>query len=483
MKKLISLVLALAMIMMVGAAFAGSIVIQAADPNDGTGVATYTVYKLFDVTKATDDQGNVTGYSYTIGAGDLKNTLAGVKMGANNTGDAAFTFTASAGNADLFVVTANWEASAETTSKNVAANIKAALETANINATATYNTAGTKSVDDGYYLITSSLGTNLGMATTDIAFTVVEKNDWPGVEKEVDKATAELGNETITYTVEVAIPANVASHDIAVIDTATNGLTFDTSANAITVTKKNDGAAVTTLSWSDTTTSSTIGSADATVYTATIPAATVVANAGETLVLTYHATLNENAVVNVPEKNKVKITYDNFTSVETEPVETKHLGFQLEKVDATDTTNKLAGVKFTLTNADGKYYTEPSDANNIDEDRFQDAKATITTKSDGTYDFTGLHAGVYTLTEDETLNGYKLLSESITITVADNNTISYTYNGETSTGVVKITVTNAKGVELPSTGGIGTTIFYIVGGMLLVGAAIVLVARRKASEN
>ena len=46
----------------------------------------------------------------------------------------------------------------------------------------------------------------------------------------------------------------------------------------------------------------------------------------------------------------------------------------------------------------------------------------------------------------------------------------------------KIQVENNKGTELPHTGGIGTTIFYILGGLLVVGAAVILVARRKASN-
>jgi LPXTG-motif cell wall-anchored protein len=47
---------------------------------------------------------------------------------------------------------------------------------------------------------------------------------------------------------------------------------------------------------------------------------------------------------------------------------------------------------------------------------------------------------------------------------------------------VEVTVVNKAGTELPSTGGIGTTIFYVVGGLLVIGAAVILIARRKVSE-
>ena len=57
-----------------------------------------------------------------------------------------------------------------------------------------------------------------------------------------------------------------------------------------------------------------------------------------------------------------------------------------------------------------------------------------------------------------------------------------TITGEDFAGDSVTPISNTKGTELPSTGGIGTTIFYIVGGMLLVGAAVILVARRKAQD-
>ena len=51
-----------------------------------------------------------------------------------------------------------------------------------------------------------------------------------------------------------------------------------------------------------------------------------------------------------------------------------------------------------------------------------------------------------------------------------------------STSFIHQDVENLKGTELPSTGGIGTTIFYVLGGLLVIGAAIILVARRKAPD-
>jgi fimbrial isopeptide formation D2 family protein/LPXTG-motif cell wall-anchored protein len=131
-----------------------------------------------------------------------------------------------------------------------------------------------------------------------------------------------------------------------------------------------------------------------------------------------------------------------------------------------------------------------------------------TSTADGYITFNGLDAGSYTLTETSAPDGYVRdttphtvvitpsytgdVLNSYTVTIDGATVSTYTIeNMRDEAATVETTVDNSsetfpvintRGVELPSTGGIGTTIFYIVGGLLLVGAAIVLVARRKA-EN
>ena len=118
--------------------------------------------------------------------------------------------------------------------------------------------------------------------------------------------------------------------------------------------------------------------------------------------------------------------------------------------------------------------------------------ATATTGSDGKITFTGLAAGEYTITELNTLDGYNLLTSPIKLTIAFDGTalsgkFTYTSTGavvqetpqNTEEGVVKLTVENSKGTVLPSTGGIGTTIFYVVGSILVLAAAGLLIAGGK----
>ena len=118
--------------------------------------------------------------------------------------------------------------------------------------------------------------------------------------------------------------------------------------------------------------------------------------------------------------------------------------------------------------------------------------ATATTGSDGKITFTGLAAGRYTITELKTLDGYNLLTSPIYLTIAFDGTaisnkFTYTSTGAvevteskaTESGIVKLEVENSEGTVLPSTGGIGTTIFYVVGSILVLAAAGLLIAGRK----
>jgi len=135
---------------------------------------------------------------------------------------------------------------------------------------------------------------------------------------------------------------------------------------------------------------------------------------------------------------------------------------------------------------------------------------TVTSDATGRIVFKGLDAGEYTLVEDSAPTGYVKDSRTYTVKIIPTydetikdllksykiefwlgqtkvTTASFACSGETKVTESTIEdatqfIGNTQGTELPSTGGIGTTIFYIVGGLLLVGAAIVLVARRKA-EN
>ena len=120
----------------------------------------------------------------------------------------------------------------------------------------------------------------------------------------------------------------------------------------------------------------------------------------------------------------------------------------------------------------------------------------IVTDGNGKMSVIGLDAGTYYLTECVAPDGYNLLDKDVKITITakysdDGKTITdltvtvdngAPSKGDTENGVLEVTVENFSGTELPSTGGIGTTIFYTLGGLLAVGAVVLLVTKKRMSN-
>ena len=112
----------------------------------------------------------------------------------------------------------------------------------------------------------------------------------------------------------------------------------------------------------------------------------------------------------------------------------------------------------------------------------KDDATELVTGEDGHIYAYGLDADTYILTETETLDGYNLLDGTITVTIAEDGTVTYAGTGASADGS-SITVVNESGSLLPTTGGMGTTVIYIVGALLVIGAGVVLVVRRRMSAE
>ena len=253
--------------------------------------------------------------------------------------------------------------------------------------------------------------------------------------------------------------------------------------------------------------------------------------ANQEITITYKAEVTNEAplTINV-EDNTVEVKFSNSPK-DTEGHgckhdKTKHWTFSLDATlfgNEEYTTSEL--VKVGL-NADGtektetKTYSNGTKAHALAGATFELRKGGIvirkvTTGEDGYIKFDGLDVGTYTLVETAAPSGYvrdtaehtveisavikhdaeeeaedgcKYLTdrlESYSVKV-DGTTSTYTFDNGTKQVVTEgdktTKIGNTEGLELPSTGGIGTTIFYVLGGLLVVGAAIVLVARRKAHD-
>ncbi len=241
-------------------------------------------------------------------------------------------------------------------------------------------------------------------------------------------------------------------------------------------------------------------------------------NANNTISVTYSATLVDNDdTVYAGEGNKNTATFDyRDTSDEPNPggepyhttdeKETTTYTFALgfTKIDG-KTKQPLAGAEFRLKNAAGKYITATgSNGDYVYSGTADDVNGatTFTTDGNGQLIVKGVAEGTYTVMETKAPDGYNQLASPVTVSasIIESSTYSTTYttyydadgnvvetaqeDGTTLTrtydvSAVDLVIENNAGTVLPGTGGIGTGIFYIVGGLLVVGAVVVLITRKR----
>lgn len=220
-------------------------------------------------------------------------------------------------------------------------------------------------------------------------------------------------------------------------------------------------------------------------------------NKGATITVTYTAHLNENAAVNgsTDNKNKVQLQYSNNPSNSaywgfTPESEVRVYTYQLNNTkyhDDDNPNNVLAGAGFRLySDKDCKNEVELYQEGNLYypiKDAKKGVKNPVEMKSaeDGTFNVKGLDAGTYYLKETTPPAGYSACDDTKIVISATHDEHNVNLSGESNLNN-KIINKKAGGITLPSTGGIGTTIFYVIGGGLMV-AAIVLLVTKKRMEN
>lgn len=197
-----------------------------------------------------------------------------------------------------------------------------------------------------------------------------------------------------------------------------------------------------------------------------------------------------------PKDIVTSFTYQlNVTKVDGKDGETplKDARFALYRL-VDDTVNGGQKKEYVLIDAEDKVSGWQDDLPTVTLDE-KTVNGNIVTDVNGEMSVIGLDAGVYYLTECVAPDGYNLLDADVKITI----TATYSDDGKTiinltvavddeeavagniSNGELEVTVENFSGAELPSTGGIGTTIFYALGGLLAVGAAVFLVTKKRMS--
>ena len=390
-------------------------------------------------------------------------------------------------------------------------------------------------LEAGYYLVTSTLGTKATVGTTpsDPNPAIQEKNQAPTNVKTVEEDSkvgvagqepwgttndADIG-QTVNF--KSTITAQPGAENYIFHDDMSVGLTLDS--NSIKVYTVNDGTEteLDTKNYEVKTTDTCKTDCDFEVhfkqdYLNTITAST-------TIVVKYSAVLNENAVVgSVGNPNKSYLDYGTNASDETKPgsstppseTKTYTWDFNIFKYtkNAQNQEVPLSGAKFTLSkNANGSEpisliaTTEVGNSEHEDGDLELSVLSDTTTTyrvakegetgvtefevgSDGKVIIQGLDADTYYLTETAAPAGYNKLVAPIKVTIDHEGNVKYAtkttadglYGDEVSADATQgIKVLNQTGTELPSTGGMGTTIFYVLGSILVIGAAVLLVTKKR----
>lgn len=466
--------LALAIIMALSlcvTSFAGTITV-----NNAVDGQTYKAYKIFDVTVidgAGTEQG-ATGYAYKIEQGSAwwNDVLAYMNVTEPDThGDYE-------GNGLKLTKTTdgNWF---NVTQVDDGLNAEAFAAFLNdrkdgkeyVDAEAEDNVATLEVEGAGYYFVDSSLGSLCALLTDNENFHAIEKNEEPTIEKEVDKIDNAY-DEEITFTVTVtaggAADTTYVVHDTMDEELVLHEDSFVIKMNDVEVPAINPLTDVRNyeivLNPTDDCTFEITFNQE---YTNTL------AN-GDEIVITYDAHLDQAADSDTNYENVAVLQYGN---TETTPASVYVKTFEFDLVKTTNDNVVLPGAQFNLYAADGTLikFVMDGDVYEVAED------GTVEVINAGVVTIRGLANGVYELEETVAPDGYNKLPNRVEVTINNANDNATVTEDVYEDGGVQ--VINQSGALLPSTGGVGTTMFYVLGSVMMIGAAVLLVTKKKMTNE
>lgn len=378
------------------------------------------------------------------------------------------------------------------------------------------SSAGSTEIDGlaaGYYLVKDKDGTQDGKEDAYTKFIVqvvgdtetVIKSDVPTVEKKVkdtndstgvtsgwqDSADADI-KDNVQYQITGTMPSTIGdytTYKYVFTDTMSKGLTYTANNAKITI-----GNTDVTSSFKEVVTTKEDGSTVVTWTCVNLKGIKdVKIDENTKVVVTYTAELNDNAIIGAAgNPNMVYLTYSNNPNKGGEgetgkTPEDKNIVFTyktvVNKVDQDNKSLKGASFKLEKKLSDGSYKMVKK----------------FTAGEETTFEFSGLDDGEYKLTETTTPAGYNTIApieftiSAVHDTSSDDPELT-SLTGDVTSGEAEFTVdknegsfttnvVNKKGSTLPSTGGRGTTMIYIIGAALVVLAGVVLVMRKKMSSK
>lgn len=505
-RKLTSLLLALVMVFALATtAFAQDVTV----PGTGRGSITisnatigetYTIYRLFDATVSKDDSSiayygtvpeGLTDY-FTADKNDYISATPAAKDGNHMS-------------AELQTALKAWTATAE-------AAAKVAATAVSDGSALTF-----KKLPYGYYVVTTTQGEQaISVDSTMPNVTIVDKNSSTpsGLTKTATGTATDKSfsiGDTVTYTVRFKTSNyDGAGTEAKKIVSYTIEDTLPDFLKNVTVTSiivDKDGSDTTTDDRDTVTTQ--FNNKKIVIDWYNEAENKFLYNNGATIIITYTAVVTEKAAIDGEgNTNNVTVTWTTEGDVPPVPgkLETKETiytyAIALKKVN--DKGDPLSGARFKFPfyvqptpDTDGAYIYAGTEAGG-------DLVNEISTPENGVIVVKGVKTGDYTITEVKAPDGYNMLTAPVTVTAAKTGqtstktTVYLDENGNTTntktenTIEVKVeipniaakslVVLNKAGTELPSTGGMGTTVFYVLGAVLVVGAGVLLVTKKRMSD-
>lgn len=344
----------------------------------------------------------------------------------------------------------------------------------------------------GYYVVGSTVGSLCELKTTNKEVTITDKNDTPTVEKKivkynedhsenlVDSNSANIGEEVVFKT---TIDIKPGAKNYILHDKMDSHLRYDCILQIHDNNNNNiaagTGYVVKTTDLVDTDCTFELSFTEAFYANNKDDIDTKKLNK---IYVYYQATVKDDAVVKQEMKNNTYLTFgENKTMSNEDYTITKTFGIPVFKYTGTNTA--LPGAKFILStdaNCTDSTKTLKFKLNSDNKYRYDTNGTTeLASLTDGMIHIEGIKAGTYYLKETEAPKGYNLLKTIQKIEILEDGSIKL--NGTENTGNVR--VQNNKGSLLPSTGGMGTTLIYLIGAALVLGSGIVLANKKRAKAK
>lgn len=361
----------------------------------------------------------------------------------------------------------------------------------------------------GYYLIDSTMGALCGLTTTNPNASIQAKNGIPIVDKQVqedstnqwgDLNTADIG-QTVNFRVTISV--HPGAENYVLHDVMSAGLTFDpASVKVYHIVPKSNGEQESHSATLDT---------DYTVVTEGLEDGCTFEvrftqdfcdhlETNDKVGVTYSAMLNRHAIIAKDgNPNEAWLEYGEENESNHDITITKSFGIDIVKTDKQHTL--IDGAKFKIYDAEtngnevavvllkndaDQYIDENGDPLAEGENplyrraRADETGVEIEVK-DGLVRIVGFDNGTYYLEETQEPNGYNKLTKRQKFIISDAN-LDAVFNDTVFSGGSGVHVINNSGTMLPETGGIGTTLFYVIGGLLAVAAVVLLVTKKRMND-